>query len=480
MAVKKGLTHKRADHMSRITNGEKPIGVDDDLPDATLFQIESVPQWSHMIAEFLSTTIFNTRYNNVPSKVQFLEAYSRFQLISGRLYHLMNDGVMRLVPNPDEYPSIVKEAHVTYTDHHRSRQRTITQILCSGYWWPTMNFHVATFVTKVCQPCQLQPVYSHATLYKITAIPGWAKDIVECLKSGRVAKDVPMHRQKQLQADAKDYTLVGDQLYKKGIDGQLLLCAGDKEYIPILHQAHSGVGSGHFSSRTTAKNIIWSGIWWPTLFHDAEAFVKRCEECQRSKVPNMFDRMPLRPMISTRAFAKWGLDFVGPIKPPAKGTHAEYILVATDYLTKWVEAKATIKNDARTTAKFLYENIFTRYGLPIELVSDQGTHFINEVIEYLLREFMVIHHKSAPYHPQANGQAESTNKVLCIALTKVVEGSRSDWELKINSVLWAYRTSYKTAINCTPYELVFGLNAILPIDFLIPTLRVANLGMERA
>ena len=98
----------------------------------------------------------------------------------------------------------------------------------------------------------------------------------------------------------------------------------------------------------------------------------------------MFDRMPLRPMLSTRAFAKWGLNFVGPIKPPAKSTHAEYILVVTYYLTKWVEAKAIVKNDACTTAKFLYENIFTRYGLPIKLVSDQGTHFINEVVEYLL------------------------------------------------------------------------------------------------
>ena len=84
--------------------------------------------------------------------------------------------------------------------------------------------------------------------------------------------------------------------------------------------------------------------------------------------------MPLRPLMATCAFAKWGIDFIGPIKPPARGSHAEYILVATDYLTKWVEAKATVKNDARTTDKFLYEYIFTRYGLPIELVSDQGTH----------------------------------------------------------------------------------------------------------
>ena len=99
-----------------------------------------------------------------------------------------------------------------------------------------------------------------------------------------------------------------------------------------------------------------------------------------------------------------------------------------DYLTKWVEAKAIVKNDARTMAKFLCEYVFTRYGLPIEIVSDQGVHFVNEVIEFLLNEFMVIHRKSAPYHPQANGQAESMNKTLCSALAKVVEGNCMDWE----------------------------------------------------
>ena len=96
-------------------------------------------------------------------------------------------------------------------------------------------------------------------------------------------------------------------------------------------------------------------------------------------------------MMGARAFAKWGINFVGPINPPAHRTWAQYIIVVTDYLTKWVEAKATVKNDARTTAKFLYENVFTRYGLPIEIVSDQGVHFINEVIEFLLAEFMVLH-----------------------------------------------------------------------------------------
>ena len=75
-------------------------------------------------------------------------------------------------------------------------------------------------------------------------------------------------------------------------------------------------------------------------------------------------------IMSTRAFSKLGIDFVGPIKPLAKSTHAQYIIVAIDYLTKWVEAKATVKSDARTMAKFLYKYFFTCYGLPIEIVSD--------------------------------------------------------------------------------------------------------------
>ncbi|MCO5571124.1 hypothetical protein L7F22_024856 [Adiantum nelumboides] len=213
---------------------------------------------------------------------------------------------------------------------------------------------------------------------------------------------------------------------------------------------------------------------WPTLFADAKEFIRRCDACQRAKMPTRIDGMPLRPMMGARAFTKWGIDFVGPIEPSAYRTQAQYIIVVTDYLTKWAKAKAIRKNDARTTTAFLYENAFTRYGLAIEIVSDKGIHFLNEVIEYLLGEFMVIHNKSAPYHPQTNGQAEHTNKILSFILTKVVSTGRTDWEMNLHATLWAYRVSFKTVLNATPFNLVYGLDAILPIEFLLPTLRVAR------
>ena len=88
---------------------------------------------------------------------------------------------------------------------------------------------------------------------------------------------------------------------------------------------------------------------------------------------------------------------------------------------------------------------------------------------------MVVHKKSAPYHPlQANGQAKSTNKILGAVLTKIVSDKRSDWELKLHATLLAYRVAYKTSIGTMPFNMVFGLDAILPMEFLIPTLRVAK------
>ena len=87
---------------------------------------------------------------------------------------------------------------------------------------------------------------------------------------------------------------------------------------------------------------------------------------------------------------------------------------------------------------------------------------------------MVIHKKLAPHHPQANGQDKSTNKILGVVLTKIVNDKRSDWELKLHAPLWVYRVMYKTSIGMKPFNMVFVLDAILPMEFLIPTLHVAK------
>ena len=108
-------------------------------------------------------------------------------------------------------------------------------------------------------------------------------------------------------------------------------------------------------------------------------------------------------------------------------------------MTKWAKALATKIDDAKTVAKFIYENIITRFGCPKELVSDRGTHFVNDIIEQLTNKFLIKHRNTTPYHPRANGQTEKTNGILCKIITKTVQGSNMDWDARLHDALWAYR-----------------------------------------
>ena len=113
-------------------------------------------------------------------------------------------------------------------------------------------------------------------------------------------------------------------------------------------------------------------------------------------------------------------------------------------------------NTATSMAKFLYEYIWCWYGCRIELISDQGGHFLGQVVESLTTFYAVVHKRSTPYYPQANGLAESTNKMLQNILGKIVNENRTDWDTKLHSALWAYRTTYKTSIRSTPFRLAFS------------------------
>jgi hypothetical protein len=175
-------------------------------------------------------------------------------------------------------------------------------------------------------------------------------------------------------------------------------------------------------------------------------------------------------MTSPWPFSTWGIDVVGEIHPSASNGH-RYIMVAIDYFTKWVEAASYSTITAAVTERFIRNHIITRYGVPHELITDNGKNFVARRIEEYLQQYKIQHHRSSPYRPQMNGAVESANKNLVKILKKTIDSGR-DWHEKLAYALWAYRTSIRTSTGVTPYSLVYGMEAVLPLEVEIPSLRI--------
>nr|GEW83392.1 reverse transcriptase domain-containing protein [Tanacetum cinerariifolium] len=239
----------------------------------------------------------------------------------------------------------------------------------------------------------------------------WFADFANYHADNFLVKGMSTQQKNKFFKDVKYYFWDDPFLFKVCVDQVIRRCVHGKEALEILKACHNGPTGGHHGANLPAKKVFDAGFFWPTIYKDAHELVKHCDSCQRQGKFSQRDEMPHNSIQICKIFDVWGIDFMGPFSS-SRGN--KYILVAVDYLSKWVEAKALPTNDARVVCKFL-KSLFARFGAPRAIISDRGQN-------------------------------------------------RAPWSNKLDDALWAFRTAYKIPIGCTPYKLVYGKAYHLPIE----------------
>nr|XP_027075869.1 uncharacterized protein K02A2.6-like [Coffea arabica] len=239
---------------------------------------------------------------------------------------------------------------------------------------------------------------------------------------------------------AARFFLNGEILYKKTSDLGLLICINEEEADYMMKEMHSG------------------------------DFVRKCVKCQMHGDVIRAPPTELHSMTAPWPYSIWGMDVIGTIDPPASNGY-RFILVAIEYFTKWVETASYKHVTKKVVSDFLRNNIICRFWVPETLITDNAKNLNNDVVDGLCEQFKIRHRNSAIYRPQINGAVEAANKNLKKIIRKMTETHR-DWHEKLPYALMAYKTTIRTSTGATPYSLMYGMEAVLPAEIEIPSLRI--------
>ena len=201
-------------------------------------------------------------------------------------------------------------------------------------------------------------------------------------------------------------------------------------------------------------------------------YVRKCDQCQRFALSIHQPGGILNPLYSPWPFTQWGLDIVGSF-PKAVG-NKKYLLVGTNYFTKWVEVEPLANIRDMDAKRFFWKNIVTRFGVPHMLISDNSLQFDSKMFRRYCGELGITNKYSTPAYPQGNGQAEVVNKVIVNGLKKRLDDAKGKWVEELPHVLWTYRTTSCRSTEETSFSMTYGAEAVIPLEIGFPTSRTSS------
>ncbi|GJR46181.1 reverse transcriptase domain-containing protein [Tanacetum coccineum] len=268
-----------------------------------------------------------------------------------------------------------------------------------------------------------------------------------------VAKESDKKKSRVVRRKASRYTIINGTLYKKSLLGLWLLCVGPLQANYVLREIHKGSCSMHSGPISVVAKAIQTGYYWLTMHTDARKLIRECNDCQVHRPIPRNPQQNLTPITSLWPFYKWGIDIVGPfLEGPGK---VKFLIVAIDYFTKWIEVKPVATITGNQVKKFVWDNIVCRFGLPGEIVSDNGKQF-----------------RDNPFKDWAN-------KSLGEGIKARLDERSKDWIGELLHVLWAHHTMIKSSNGETPFSLTYGTEAVIPAEIGMLTPRNAELDLTK-
>ncbi|MCO5599977.1 hypothetical protein L7F22_054084 [Adiantum nelumboides] len=295
--------------------------------------------------------------------------------------------------------------------------------------------------------------------------------VVNYILEGEFPKEFTAGQRRKLIKQASTFLWLEGALYQKGKDLVCRRVPSSNEIPKVLKGLHEEACGGHFFHELTLKKVLLAGYVWPSMHADVQHWCRSCHNCQVNGNKRLLYG-PRQAVIANGPFEKWGIDAMGPLPRTANGKL--YILVAIDYMTRWVEAQSVAKVNENTVSKFVYTHICCRFGTPLEIVSDNGPGFRGGLLTEVCEVLKISHRYSTPCYPQSNGLVEKANGIITGIIRKMVESKPMRWDNFLDGAIWTYRTTYRDAPQFTPFHLVYGQEALQPIELNIPTIKLTG------